>query len=144
MIRIRTLRELSRRNRSIARVRWRVSESVGELDTDGVEGRPYTWARWEEEYFTEVRQAQAAAKADPHANLRPRGVIDRVPARDVWAELRRESQLEGADPDMLEDYEAGYLRALYPLCAGPWRLQCDRLKSASSTNDRAALSTRES
>jgi hypothetical protein len=131
MIRLKTVRELARRKRSIARVRWRMWER-GEggaiaVDTDGSERVAGTWQRWEEDYFSQVHLAQAALPKDAHGHLRPRGLIDQVPARDLWAALNREALLPGAPADMLEEYDNGLLRVIGAVESGPWRLQCDQL-----------------
>jgi hypothetical protein len=131
MVRLRTIKKLSESRRSIARVRWRVWDNVDgkvTVDESGNASDPSTWSEWEEEYFLQVDLAQAGAKNDPHSKIRPRGVIDQVLAQDLWAALNREARMEGADPDMLLEYDEGCLRALGPVVSGPWRLQCDQLR----------------
>lgn len=138
-MRVRTIRELARRKRAIARVRWRCWEKDGDapvvVDSDGNEKLPGTWQRWEEEYFLQVDLARAALPKEPHAHLRPRGIIDQVPARDVWAEMVREARLPGGDPESIEDYDDGLLRVLYSMQSGPWRLACDRVREGRVLTD---------
>ena len=86
-------------------------------DRQGTEGKPETWARWEEAYFITTWQAAEALSGDPHRKLRPRGLVDRVPASQLWAALG------GA----LEEIEAdGKLAVLPPIMGEPGTLPCDQ------------------
>jgi hypothetical protein len=131
-IRIRTLRELSRGRKRIARVRWRCwakDATTGEIsaDEDGNARDPLTWARWEEEYFLLVELARTAVAKDKHARLRPRGVIDQVMVRDLWRVLEESGE-------ELDEYDEGKLRVLYARVGGLGRLACDAVGVAESVD----------
>jgi hypothetical protein len=125
MIRTKTIKELSRTGRRLYRARWRVLEqdpNTGAVvaDEQGKASDPLTWGRWEEEYFLQVELARDALKRDPHGQLRPRGVIDQVPAAELWRVLKASTP-----PEQLSDYDEGKLRMLYALVGTPGRLACD-------------------
>jgi hypothetical protein len=122
-IRIKTLKDLSTCRKQIARVRWRAWTQSGDgsgalVDEDGKDSDPLTWSRWEEEFFVRVDLARVAVQKDTHKDIRPRGVIDRVEAREVWRAL--------ADEDR-DIYEQGNFRVLYARVGVPRRLLCDEV-----------------
>ena len=116
-IRVETVERMSREWRKrVHRVRWRFL-SLDEVsdkamaDSDGEVGRPLTWARWEQEFFSEVRTAWVRAHQEPgvKAGLRPAGVLDLVFAHELWRALEARARAESR-PDLLERYDRGRLR----------------------------------
>jgi len=109
-IRVRTLKAFETSRRQVYRVRWRVCvpQEKGQpwrADTDGEPDQPQTWARCEEELFSLLGYATAAAGAGwlCEQGVRPAGCIDHLPARVVLARLEREGQ-------PLTEWDLGRLR----------------------------------
>ena len=126
-IRVQTLLDKAKRPRAViyrVRWRWRVPLGGGKFEapeSDGVEGEPESWARWEEEYFSQPRVARVAAERRWKGE--GEGIIDSVPARDVLEMLRR----EGADLTPLKRGVArrilrgpGAPGVLMPVVRGRW------------------------
>jgi hypothetical protein len=119
-IRVVTLRRLSQTRRHLYRVRWRFVLGEPAAPTDGREGEPLTWARWEEDYYTSAKLARDAIRKDPWATKkRPPGVMDQVPAWMLWEQKLRNGT-------GLDDYAGGLLTVLYSMEGAPGLLACDR------------------
>jgi hypothetical protein len=116
MMRVQTLRYLATTRRAVFRVRRRVlfdglSGRPWQRDTDGREGRPQTWKRWEEEYYVQRRTAELGARRvrECEPSERPPGVVDQVKAGEAWARyleldwLWKQTQ-EDSEPS---DFEGG-------------------------------------
>jgi hypothetical protein len=125
VIRVKTLKKLSLTGRNLIRVRWRWAGD-GEVETAGEPNKPLTWGHWEEEYYQTAWQAELGVKRDPMRHKRPDGLLDFVPAVQLWRSLERAAREDGADPDMLEDMENGRWRALYSMEGRPGWLEVDR------------------
>lgn len=84
MIRLKTIKRLKDTYRSVYRVRRRAYElGPFTLDTDGIDSEPETWARAEEEFYT--NHGYALAACNPESDGRGRqGYLDQVTARRVW------------------------------------------------------------
>lgn len=130
MIRVKTLRYLSATRKSVFRVRRRVvydglSGRPWKCDKDGRDSDPMTWERWEEEYYVQRRTAELGARQDAHKAVRPRGLIDQVPAHMAWERWKREPN-DFPEDNPLSDFDRGRYRVIGPLQGGPGVLECDR------------------
>lgn len=115
-IRVGTLKRMGGKwsNRGIYRVRWRQCWKEGDRwvrDEDGRDKDPDTWKRWDQEFYLYLWQAELGREKDSFTSdgRRPRGVIDQLPVRVVWAELER---LAESEPDLLTPFDEGRHRHL--------------------------------
>jgi hypothetical protein len=106
MIRVKTLRNIAKRNGSVFRVRRRGYEGAPGrpvVDMDGEVGKPDTWARCEEDWFTHLGYAEAACRREAASGRE--GYLDQCKAQRVLAILER----SGVE---LETFEAGRYRVV--------------------------------